>query len=85
MFTVQKICTLFTLTILSCRALFGAYGDEQLDALKNALIFETENQQFYLETGLQFDWTGYYTDNSDNNPPGFFFRMMGSVSTGARD
>lgn len=55
------------------QALFAARGDESLDRLKDSLIFETENQQFYLETGIQLDWTGYYTDNEVNNPPGFFF------------
>lgn len=52
---------------------FGAFYDEELDQLKNQMIYETENQQFYVEGGLQLDWTGYYTDNGNNNPPGFFF------------
>ena len=47
--------------------------DDKLDALKNALIYESANQEFYIEGGLQFDLTSYYTDNSDLNPPGFFF------------
>jgi hypothetical protein len=47
--------------------------DRQLDRLKNSLIYETDHGFFYVEGGAQLDWTGYYTDNDNSNPPGFFF------------
>lgn len=47
--------------------------DSELDSLKNHLIYQTDDGWFYVEGGVQVDWTGYYTDNDQNNPPGFFF------------
>lgn len=65
--------------ILSALGLFvanlGAIAnlDRQLDSLKDHLIYASEDGLFYAEAGVQVDWTGYYSDNSQNNPPGFFF------------
>ena len=47
--------------------------DERLERAKDFLVYETENGFLYLEGGAQLDWTGYYTDNNNSNPPGFFF------------
>lgn len=57
----------------ACVSLPAFELDPALDQLKNALIFESADGQFYLETGLQLDWSVYGADNMDRNPPGFFF------------
>jgi hypothetical protein len=60
--------------IFLCSGLYGMESlDRELDALKNHLIYETDGGFFYVEGGAQLDWTGYYTDNDNSNPPGFFF------------
>jgi len=47
--------------------------DRRLDRAKDLLVYESEDGFLYLEGGAQLDWTGYYTDNDNSNPPGFFF------------
>lgn len=67
----------FLLPLLSLAVCSGLYAidtvDRQLEHLKNQLTYETDDALFYLEGGAQLDWTGYYTDNDNSNPPGFFF------------
>lgn len=52
-------------------------ADEVLERVKNELIYETEHGFFYIEAGAQVDLTGYHTDTSNGNAPGFFFPKKG--------
>ncbi|MGJ8640176.1 MAG: hypothetical protein ACSHYA_12370 [Opitutaceae bacterium] len=69
----------WTLTTLAAVSSLSAIEsiDQQLDRLKDALIYETTDGWFYIEAGAQFDLTGMYSENQDGNPPGFFFPDVG--------
>lgn len=64
--------------LLACSQASADVIDEKLDQLSDALIYSIEDGRIYLEAGLQLDWTAYYTDNDNQNPPGFFFPDAGN-------